>query len=117
MPRITEPEQPTNILFQRLGGTLEVLQVLSKNLTSGKCYRDGVEITALEYADALANAKNKAVLVNGICNGTATIDDAPEDWRTELSQRVADRKTQADDDPELTAEEALDIILGGGTDA
>lgn len=91
--------------------------MLSKNLISGKCYRDGVEITALEYADALANAKEKAAWVNGICNGTATIDDAPTEWRSEIVQRVADRQTQADDDPELTAEEALDIILGGGTDA
>lgn len=91
--------------------------MLSKNLISGKCYRDGAEITALEYADALADAKDKAAWVNGICNGTATIEDVPEDWRTEISQRVADRQTQADDDPDLTAEEALDIILGGGANA
>ena len=91
--------------------------MLSKNLISGKCYRDGVEITDLEYADALANAKEKAAWVNGICNGTATIDDAPEDWRTEISQRVSDRQIQADYDPELTSEEALDIILGGGENA
>ena len=91
--------------------------MLSKNLVSGKCYRDGVEITALEYADALADAKEKAALVNGICNGTAIIDDAPEDWRTEISKRVADLQTKADDDPDLTAEEALDIILGGGANA
>ena len=87
--------------------------MLSKNLISGKCYRDGAEITALEYADALANAKGKAAWVNGICNGTATIDDAPEDWRTEISQCVAARQAQADDDPDLTDAEALAIILGG----
>lgn len=87
--------------------------MLSKNLISGKCYRDGAEITALEYADALANAKEKSAWVNGICNGTATIDDAPEDWRTEISQCVEACQAQADDDPDLTAEEALDIILGG----
>ena len=91
--------------------------MLSKNLISGKCYRDGAEITALEYADALADAKDKAAWVNGICNGIATIEDVPEDWRTEISKRVADRKTQADDDPDLSAEEALDIILGGGANA
>lgn len=91
--------------------------MLSKNLISGKCYRDGVEITALEYADALANAKAKAGLVDNICNGTATIEDAPTEWRSEIVQRVADRQAQADDDPDLTAEEALDVILGGGTDA
>ena len=87
--------------------------MLSKNLISGKCYRDGAEITALEYADALANAKEKAAWVNGICNGTATIDDAPEDWRTEISQCVEARQAQADDDPDLTDAEALAIILGG----
>lgn len=91
--------------------------MLSKNLISGKCYRDGAEITALEYADALADAKDKAAWVNGICNGIATIEDVPEDWRTEISKRVADRQTKADDDPDLTAEEALDIILGGGANA
>ena len=91
--------------------------MLSKNLTSGKCYRDGVEITALEYANALAEAKDKAAWVNDICNGTATIIDAPIEWRSEISQRVADRQTQEDDDPDLTAEESLDIILGGGANA
>lgn len=91
--------------------------MLSKNLISGKCYRDGVEITAVEYADALANDKEKAAWVNGICNGIATIEDVPDDWRTEISKRVADRQTQAGDDPELTAEEALDIIWGGGANA
>lgn len=91
--------------------------MLSKNLISGKCYRDGVEITAVEYADALANAKEKDAWVNGICNGIATIEDVPDDWRTEISKRVADRQTQAGDDPELTSEEALDIILGGGANA
>lgn len=87
--------------------------MLSKNLISGKCYRDGVEITTLEYADALADVKEKAALVNHICNGTATIDDAPEGWRVEISQCVAARQAQADDDPDLTDEEALAIILGG----
>ena len=87
--------------------------MLSKNLISGKCYRDGIEIPAAEYADAVAETKSKSAWVNGICNGTATIDDAPEDWRTEISQCVAARQAQADDDPDLTAEEALDIILGG----
>lgn len=79
--------------------------MLSKNLISGKCYRDGIEIPAAEYADAVAETKSKSAWVNGICNGTATIDDAPEDWRMEISQCVAARQA---DDPDTTDEEATD---------
>ena len=84
---------------------------------NGNYYQDGTQITAAEYAAALAEIKAKAAWVCKICTGSAAIEDVPEDWRTEISKRVADRQTQADDDPDLTAEEALDIILGGGANA
>lgn len=91
--------------------------MLSKNLISGKCYRDGVEITAEEYSAALEEIKAKAAIVNQLYKGEITIDAVPAEWREEIQRRVDERLTEIDDDPDLTAEEALDIILGGGTNA
>ena len=91
--------------------------MLSKNLISGKCYRDGVEITAEEYSAALEEVKTKAALANQLYNGEITIDVVPAEWREEIQRRVDERLTEIDDDPDLTAEEALDIILGGGANA
>lgn len=87
--------------------------MLRKNLISGKCYRDGVEITALEYADAFDEIKAKTELVNQLHKGEITIDAVPAEWQSEIQQQVDKRLTEIDDDPDLTDEEALDIILGG----
>ena len=87
--------------------------MLSKNLISGKCYRDGVEITAEEYSAAFEWIKAKTALVNQLYSGEITIDAVPAEWREEIQRRVDERLTEIDDDPDLTAEEALDIILGG----
>ena len=75
-------------------------------------YKDGTWITAAEYAAALEEIKAKAAGVDTICAGTTTIEDVPSEWREEIQRRVTERQSAADD-PELTAEEALDIILGG----
>lgn len=91
--------------------------MLSKNLISGKCYRDGVEITAEEYSAAFDEIKAKTDLANQLYSGEITIDDIPAEWQAEIQQQVDKRLTEIDDDPELTAEEALNIILGGGSDA
>ena len=91
--------------------------MLSKNLISGKCYRDGVEITAEEYSAALEEIKTKTELANQLYKGEITIDAVPAEWQEEIQQRVNERLTEIDDDPDLSAEEALDIILGGGTNA
>lgn len=91
--------------------------MLSKNLMSGKCYRDGVEITAEEYSAALEEIKTKTELANQLYKGEITIDAVPTEWREEIQQRVNERVAEIDDDPDLTAEEALDIILGGGANA
>lgn len=87
--------------------------MLSKNLISGKCYRDGVEITAEEYSAALEEIKTKTDLANQLYNGEISIDAVPAEWQEEIQRRVDERMTEIDDDPDLTAEEALDIILGG----
>ena len=87
--------------------------MLSKNLISGKYYRDGVEITAEEYSAALEEIKTKTALANQLYNGEITIDAVPDEWREEIQQRVNERLAEIDDDPDLTDEEAIDIILGG----
>ncbi len=91
--------------------------MLSKNLISGKCYRDGVEITAEEYSAAFEEIKAKTDLVNQLYKSEITIDAVPAEWREEIQQRVDARLTEIDDDPDLTAGEALDIILGGVANA
>lgn len=87
--------------------------MLSKNLISGKCYRDGVEITAEEYSAAFDEIKAKSDLANQLYSGEITIDDIPAEWQVEIQQQVDERLTEINDDPDLTAEEVLDIILGG----
>ena len=91
--------------------------MLSKNLISGKCYRDGVEIAAEEYSAAFEEIKAKTNLANQLYKGEITIDAVPAEWQEEIQQRVNERLIEIDDDPDLSAEEALDIILGGGTNA
>lgn len=89
--------------------------MLSKNLMSGKCYRDGVEITAEEYSAAFEEIKAKTDLANQLYKGEITIDAVPTEWREEI-QRCVDERIAAEDaaaEQDIPAEEALGIILGG----
>lgn len=91
--------------------------MLSKNLITNTFFRDGVEITEEEYNALLAEIREKAVLVNQLINGEITIDAIPVAWQEEIQRRVDERRdaenADTGDDPELTAEEALEIIMGG----
>ena len=78
--------------------------MLSKNLISGKCYRDGVEITEEKYTEILNMIRKKPIAPDGY--GYCLTDDLK--W--ELVELLA---TPEDADPDLTDEEALAIILGG----
>lgn len=91
--------------------------MLSKNLMSGKCYRDGVEITAEEYSAAFEEIKAKTDLANQLYKGEITIDAVPAEWREEIQQRVEERiaAESAVAEQDIPAEEALGIILGGET--
>ena len=90
--------------------------MLSKNLISGKCYRDGVEITAEEYSAALEEIKAKTDLANQLYKGEITIDAVPAEWREEIRQRVEDRLAESGtEDQEISPEEAMEIIVGGAT--
>ena len=91
--------------------------MLSKNHITNKCYNNGVEITEEEYNAMLSEIREKAALVNQLINGEITIDAIPAAWQEEIQRRVDERLNDIDDDPELTSEEALDIILGGGANA
>ena len=77
----------------------------------------GVEITEEEYNRLLSEIREKADYVNKVYSGEITIEDVPQDWQEEIQRRVNERIAQqgAADDQDISAEEALDIILGGET--
>lgn len=77
----------------------------------------GTEITEDEYNTFLAEIREKAALVDKLYSGEITIDDVPTDWQEEIQRRVDERIAAegAADDQDISAEEALDIILGGET--
>ena len=76
----------------------------------------GVEITEAEYNTLLAEIREKASLVNRLYNGEITIDDVPTEWQEEIQRRVNERIAAEGEaeEQDLSAEEALNIILGGG---
>ena len=91
--------------------------MLNRDLIHDKYYRDGVEITAEEYAAELEIIKAKAEWTRKIVSGVADIADVPDEWREEIRRRAEEQLTEINDDPELTSEEALNIILGGDENA
>ena len=91
--------------------------MLNKDLIRNRYYRDGIEITVEEYEAELEIIKAKAEWTRKIVSGVADIADVPDEWREEIQRRAEEQLTEINDDPELTSEEALDIILGGGKGA
>jgi hypothetical protein len=75
----------------------------------------GTEITEAEYNGLLTIIREKAVLVDQLYNGEITIDSVPAEWQEEIQRRVDERIQQQGEaeDQDISAEEALDIILGG----
>ena len=74
------------------------------------------EITDEEYNRLLTEIREKADYVNKLYSGEITIEDVPTEWREEIQRRV-DERIAAEGvaaDQDISAEEALDIILGGG---
>ena len=77
----------------------------------------GVEITETEYNRLLSEIREKAALVNQLYVGEITIDDVPAEWQEEIQRRVNERIEQDEaDQQEISADEALNIILGGDTE-
>ena len=75
----------------------------------------GEEITEAEYNRLLAEIREKAELVNKLYSGEIALSDVPTEWQEEIERRVNERIEQqgAAEDQDISAEEALDIILGG----
>ena len=75
----------------------------------------GTEITEAEYNALLAEIREKAALVDKLYSGEITIDDVPTEWQEEIQRRVNERIAAEGEaeEQDLSAEEALDIILGG----
>lgn len=75
----------------------------------------GVEITEAEYNELLTMIRTKASLVDQLYNGEITIADVPTEWQEEIQRRVDERIELEGtlEEQDISAEEALDIILGG----
>lgn len=79
--------------------------------------KGGTEITEAEYNALLAEIREKAALVKKLYSGEITIADVPTEWQEEIQRRVDERIATegAAAEQDISAEEALDIILGGET--
>lgn len=89
----------------------------SGNLIAIGTGNGGTEITEAEYNALLTEIREKAVLVEQLYNGEITIDDVPTEWQEEIQRRVNERIAAegAAEEQDISAEEALDILLGGAT--
>lgn len=77
----------------------------------------GTEITEAEYNALLSEIREKADLVNKLYSGEITIDAVPVDWQEEIQRRVDERIAAEGkaEEQDISAEEALGILLGGAT--
>ena len=75
----------------------------------------GIEITEEEYNRLLTETREKATLVDSLYNGEITISDVPAEWQEEIQRRVEERIAAEGEaaEQDISAEEALDILLGG----
>ena len=75
----------------------------------------GTEITEAEYNALLSEIREKAALVDSMYNGEITISDVPAEWQEEIKRRVDERIAAEGEaaEQDISAEEALDILLGG----
>ena len=77
----------------------------------------GAEITEAEYNALLSEIREKVDLANRLYSGEITIDAVPVDWQEEIQRRVDERIAAEGtaEEQDISAEEALDILLGGAT--
>lgn len=75
----------------------------------------GTEITEAEYNTLLAEIREKAALVNRLYAEEITLADIPAEWQEEIQRRVNERIEMEGllAEQDISADEALDIILGG----
>ena len=86
-------------------------------LTSIGTGSGGTEISEAEYNALLAEIREKAAFVNKLYSGEITIDEVPADWQEEIQRRVDERIAAegSAEEQDISAEEALEILLGGAT--
>lgn len=79
--------------------------------------RGGTEITEAEYNTLLAEIHEKAALVDKLYGGEIAIDAVPAPWQEEIQRRVDERIAAegSAEEQDISAEEALEILLGGTT--
>ena len=87
--------------------------MLNRVYSTGRCYHNGEEIAQEEYDRLKAEYRKKARHVDDLFDRRITIDDVPTEWQEEILRRVEERRQATTEEAELSAEEALDIILGG----
>lgn len=87
--------------------------MLSKDLIRNRYYRNSTEITAEEYAAEIEIIKAKAEWTRKVFSGIANIEDVPDEWREEIENNVANLQSSEEEDDEISAEEALEIIMRG----
>ena len=77
----------------------------------------GTEITEAEYNALLSEIREKSAMVDKLYSGEITIDEVPADWQEEIQRRVDERIAAEGiaEEQDISAEEALDILLGGAT--
>ena len=77
----------------------------------------GEEITEAEYNTLLSEIREKADYVDRLYSGEITIEDVPADWQEEVQRRVDERiaAEASAEEQDISAEEVLEIILGGAT--
>ena len=77
----------------------------------------GTEITESEYNTLLSEIREKAALVNKLYSSEITIDAVPTEWQEEIQRRVDERVAAegSAEEQDISAEEALEILLGGAT--
>ena len=77
----------------------------------------GTEITEAEYNRLLSEIREKSAMVDKLYSGEITIDEVPADWQEEIQRRVDERIAAegSAEEQDISAEEALDILLGGTT--
>lgn len=77
----------------------------------------GEEITEAEYNALMAEMQAKWDYINKLADGKITAADVPAEWRTEVqagAEAIIKAREEAANQPEeISAEEALDILLGG----
>ena len=77
----------------------------------------GTEITEAEYNALLSEIREKAVIVDKLYTGEIAIDAVPAPWQEEIQRRVDERIASegSAEEQDISAEEALEILLGGAT--